>query len=578
MTVISDAGKNLRIFITTFAAAFVLALLLVPLPAMAESGGQEKISGLSPEEALVLGEKMYVHGVLPSGKPMQAMVQGDIPVEGSKFTCANCHQRSGFGSAEGTIKTPPIDGTRLYEPTSQFKGIPLKKHPTTPDAQPDQSFRPAYTDETLARVLLTGQDPSGRQINETMPKYFLNESDMAVMVYYLKHLSTGLQPGVSETGLRFATVVTEDVPQKDRETMLRLLDPYLKNWRISRNQERMARTEAFIREGATRDVRKFSLARWELKGPEETWREQLEAYYRKDPVFALLGGITTGDWAPIHRFCEDHRIPAIFPLTDFPVIAETNWYTLYLSKGLYQEGEAAARYLNSDRSLKKNAVVQVFRKNRKGLVLAKAFEETWTGLGRKAPKNVALDLDKALTRDFWKDLANRNKQSTILLWLEAKDFPDLEGLAKVKAVPRALFASFSLLGHAAYSLPEKQRGLVYLTYPYTLPKDSGRYRESVEKMIKDGESQGPDLFMGYKMQALRLALNGPLSMMRTYVYRDYFLEMIDETADLSMIPVPYPRLSFGPGQRYASKGCYIVQLGKGPEPELISRSEWVISD
>jgi len=38
----------------------------------------------------------------------------------------------------------------------------------------------------------------------------------------------------------------------------------------------------------------------------------------------------------------------------------------------------------------------------------------------------------------------------------------------------------------------------------------------------------------------------------------------------------FPRLTFGPGQRYASKGCYIVQLGKGEQQELIKKSEWII--
>jgi hypothetical protein len=38
----------------------------------------------------------------------------------------------------------------------------------------------------------------------------------------------------------------------------------------------------------------------------------------------------------------------------------------------------------------------------------------------------------------------------------------------------------------------------------------------------------------------------------------------------------FERLSFGPGQRYASKGCYIVQLSKGEKPGLIKKSDWVI--
>src|SRR6266498_4314797 len=97
-----------------FAAVLLMFCFSAPVPATAETAKPELIGGVTPEKALRLGEKMYREGILPSGEPMQAMVQGDIPVEGNKFTCANCHQRSGFGSSEGTVRTVPIDGTRLY--------------------------------------------------------------------------------------------------------------------------------------------------------------------------------------------------------------------------------------------------------------------------------------------------------------------------------------------------------------------------------------------------------------------------------------------------------------------------------
>ena len=57
-------------------------------------------------------------------------------------------------------------------------------------------------------------------------------------------------------------------------------------------------------------------------------------------------------------------------------------------------------------------------------------------------------------------------------------------------------------------------------------------------------------------------------------YRDYFLDVISMLGD--QIYPDYVRLSFGPGQRYASEGCYIVQLTKGPQPELVRKSDWVI--
>jgi hypothetical protein len=43
-----------------------------------------------------------------------------------------------------------------------------------------------------------------------------------------------------------------------------------------------------------------------------------------------------------------------------------------------------------------------------------------------------------------------------------------------------------------------------------------------------------------------------------------------------MVDSPYERLSFGPGQRYAAKGCHVVQLTSGHEPKLVRKGDWVI--
>ena len=51
---------------------------------------------------------------------------------------------------------------------------------------------------------------------------------------------------------------------------------------------------------------------------------------------------------------------------------------------------------------------------------------------------------------------------------------------------------------------------------------------------------------------------------------------IIDSSDLMGGGAPYERLSFGPGQRYAAKGCYIVQLTHGANPALVKKSDWVI--
>jgi hypothetical protein len=522
-----------------------------------------------------MGEAMYRTGILPSGEMMKAVVKSDVPVDGKMFTCTSCHLRSGFGTSEGTVRTPPISGNQLYSPLSRFKGVPMRGRQARP-GDPD-IYRPAYTDETLARVLLTGEDSAGRQINDIMPKYLLSDRDMGILVFYLKNLSSGLQPGISDTTLRFATIVTDDVPKEDRESMVGPLQFYLTNWRISKQMEQNMRSGAYVQEGTARDLRTLSLAIWELKGPSASWRGQLEDYYKKDPVFAVLGGIASDEWTPIHQFCEDHRIPAIFPITDFPVITDRDWYTLYLSKGFYQEGDAAAKYLHGRDDMTKDIkVLQVFKDEEPGRALSKSFQETWLNLGHKTPENIVLDRQESLTEDFWKKLANKLKHVVVLLWLDANDFPALDSLANDNNRPHMVFASSSLLGKRLYTVGEKERTSLYITYPYSLPEESQKYKKAIEASLRKNNIPIGNPDIAFKMYSLFSTLTGPLARMRSFAYRDYFLELIESTPDLSITPVVYPRLSFGAGQRYASKGCYIVQLTGGPNPGLVPRSEWVI--
>jgi len=58
------------------------------------------------------------------------------------------------------------------------------------------------------------------------------------------------------------------------------------------------------------------------------------------------------------------------------------------------------------------------------------------------------------------------------------------------------------------------------------------------------------------------------------LYRDHLLDIMSMQMDLTVRD--YERLGFGPGQRYASKGCHIIQLGPGTNPALLLRSEWVM--
>ncbi|HYQ47843.1 MAG TPA: hypothetical protein VEP69_02145, partial [Thermodesulfovibrionales bacterium] len=442
-------GKTHSLGSSVAIACMVIVLLLaVTVPVQAADKRSSPPAGLSREEALRLGERMYRDGILPSGDQMQAVVEGDMSVEGSMFTCAHCHMRSGLGSVEGTIISPPTNGAKLYRPRKSGQELTEKQRKHLPAYFQTPDTRPAYTDKTLAEVLQSGIDPAGKKLDPIMPRYLLTGRDLDILVYYLKNLSSELSAGVTETTLRFATVVSEGVSKDDRDAMLLPLKAYIRD-REAKAPYFKARTRSgLFPEEMDLSYRGLALATWVLKGPPETWSGQLSAYYQREPVFAILGGIVKGSWAPVHTFCEQNQIPCLFPVTDQPVISETDWYTQYLSKGPYREGEAAAKFIKDMNS----PVVQVFRNTDEGRSISRGFRETRKQLGLPPADEIMLNPAEKITEFFLKDRLSRYEKDIILVvWLNNKDIVQLFRAVQ-QSHSSTVMASATVLGEGLYLL------------------------------------------------------------------------------------------------------------------------------
>jgi hypothetical protein len=532
------------------------------------------VAGLPRAQALALGERMYREGILPSGEPMQALVSGDVPVAGTAFTCISCHVRSGVGSFEGGIVTLATNGAKLAQPRYwKFPNLSAEERKElrlqTPEA------RPAYTNQTLAHALQTGFDPTGRELNPVMPRYHLERQDMSILIHYLRSLSATLSPGADDTTLRFATVVTEEVSPEDQEAMLLPM----KNYVTRHNQYPTGfGNRMYLGVGGNEmsgSFRKLALSVWRLKGPPETWGRQLEAQLAKEPVFALLGGISYGDWKPIHDFCEAHKLPCLLPITDFPVISDTDWYTQYFSKGYYQEGQAAARYLRSlEVPVESSRVLQIIQGGLAGRDLSAGFQETWQELGQGAVKEIRLGKDEAVTPAVLRALLQREKPTALLLWTESGAYEAIEGLAGQANRPEFVFMSSRLLGTNLVGLPEKARPYTWITYPFRDPQDEPNVSKYANTLMAGLTRRDPQTRISTRVYSMIQILRQGLLDMDRNLYRDNFMDRIGMQADQTL--PDFLRLSFGPGQRYASKGCYIMQLSPGPAPQFIRKSEWVI--
>ncbi len=561
-------------------ACFVALLLSI---GFTSSFGESPEPSSISREMLQLGERMYRVGVLPSGKPMLSLIKGEPSVPGTTYACGGCHLRSGLGALEDNVYSPSVNGRKLFRPLYRFyKGIEQTQTPP---------LRPAYTDETLATVIRSGKDPAGRVLNDVMPRYILENRDAMILVNYLKSLSSQFSPGVTDTSLRFATIITDDAIPEERDAMLTSLKAFfrLANTKASSFKAPQTRVMAEImsrsnmpgpREFAKRN---FFLSQWVLKGPAETWRVQLEEYNRKEPVFALLGGITKGDWKPIHQFCEDNRIPCLFPNTDFPVISDKDWYTLYLSKGYYQEGESVARYLNiKDHMIKGKAIVQIVRASREGQALSVGFQQTWKDFGQQAPVTITLPPEKILDRDVLDQALSREKPAVLIIWDDSKALPALESIAEDKRRPESVFVSSRYMGNSIWTLREQIRDYTYITYPFSfspvVPPASMEQKPQYDPKMTLRQADIPLKDSATKIMQLTNYLTRLLTFwlmdMDGNYYRDYLLDVAGTMMD-QQYPL-YGRVSFGPVQRYASRGCYIVQLSKGDKPELVKKSDWEI--
>jgi len=535
---------------------------------------------LPQAEIMRLGERMYRDGILPSGQSMQAFIRGDVAVDSGAFSCSSCHVRSGLGSVEGGVVTPPTNGDKLYKP--------YRRPPSLNDI-PDRAGRyiyakttqerPAYTRATLAAALRDGVDPTGEVFNDIMPRYPLSESDMNILISYLEALSAAPSPGAAHEGFAFATIITDDVSAADRSVFMAPLDYFIDD----RNQQ-VKMYKDFIYFGYTPTVdmkyafRAAELEIWELKGPPTTWKKQLADYYAKKPVFAVLGGISNQPWQPIHEFCEAQRLPCLFPITDFPVISSNDWYTFYFNKGYAQEGEATARYLNRQEGLTDSTrILQIVQDTPAGRALADGFQQTWSEIGRPSVSTVTLTGTQLADPKQLARVVAEQKPEFLLLWSESGPLPGLPALLAQQGAPRQLFVSSTLLGKQTLTIPEATRDKVFISYPYRLtpyvgPRDGGS--DSKVPLLASSRDFGEKRISSRTLTMLIQSVYQGLNLLYDNLYRDYLLDLLSMQMD--RIVRDYERISFGPGQRYVSKGCYIIQLGPGAEPALIPKSEWVI--
>ncbi len=514
---------------------------------------------------LETGQAIYRDGVLPSGEPLRAEREAGLVTQGAQAACVNCHRRSGFGAQEGRSFIPPIAGPYLYRPRAGTA------HDTDlPFLGGMRGNRDPYTDVTLARAIREGVGADGKQMSYLMPHYALDDTAMSVLIDYLKQLPTRWAPGVGDKVLDFATIITPDADPVKRQGMLAVLQQYF----IDKNAAVRSESPALhsSRPMMFRVLRQWQLHVWELTGPPDTWEAQLDRKLVAEPVFAVLSGLGGSTWEPVHRFCERQALPCLFPNVELPVDAERDFYSVYFSRGVLLEAQLIARRLSEpSANSKPRRLIQIFRAGDVGEAGARALDATmksaqWVTVARGLkPGGTDRELGKALN--------DVRADDALVLWLRAADVSTLE---KVRPGTSNVYLSGLMGGLETMPLPAAWRPVSLLAYGFDLPVKRrvrldyplGWFRIRQIEVVSLQVQADTYLACGLLAETLK-------HMVDAFV-RDYLVERTESMLEHRVITGYYPRLTLAPGQRFASKGGYLVHFTEPAGLRIVADGDWIV--
>jgi hypothetical protein len=549
------AGLNKLIIRLASAALLIPAVAILPIRAAD-----------LPEASI--GESIYLHGMLAPDSPVVGARENGIPAKGADAACVNCHLRSGLGSREGELFIPPVTTDYLFHDPSHTGADAVLPYVES------MHRRSAYTPATLQRAIREGLDSEGRQLGYLMPRYALGDREMADLLAYLKKLSVHQSPGIADGVLHFATIVTPDADPVKRSGVLDVLQHYVTEYDsfpIGPQPRMWTSGKAAPAKSMYMAHLRWQLHVWQLEGPAESWRAQLEEHLKREPVFAVLSGLGGSNWAPVHQFCEEERVPCLFPNVEVPVVGEGGFYSLYFSRGVLLEADLIANRLGAEPKAEGLVVDQIYRRGDSGERAAQELAATLQTQGVKvrdhalAPGGKGKGLSAALH-----DAAGTQ---ALVLWLRSDDV----GALGTPPAHAKVFISGLMGGLEDTPLPAGWRESTYLALPLDVPSRRGvrldyplgwfhfRHIPIVAQQVQS------DTFLACTL------VSEVMKMLSDSYVREYVIEQLQGMLEHRLITGYYPHLALSYHERFASRGGYIAHFTPaGTGTRLVADGDWTV--
>jgi len=284
----------------------------------------------------------------------------------------------------------------------------------------------------------------------------------------------------------------------------------------------------------------------------------------------VISGVGGSDWGPVHRFCEHERLPCLFPNVQLPVVAERDFYPVYFSRGVLLEAELIQDRLQALGHVAPARVVQVFRKGDVGEAAARALRD---GTGRDSVRWVDQPLAEGEPSLVLRQAMEAVQPDDVLvLWLRNAD------LARLPGEPPAvdIFVSGLMGGLEDAPVPPRWRAPARITYPVDLPQS--RAMRLIQPLTWLRAQHIP--VVAERVQVDTYIACQVLSEAVGHAFADlvpdYLVEQIENMISVKLLDGFYPRLGLAPGQRFASKGGYIVRLSPTTGSPLTVDTNWTV--
>jgi hypothetical protein len=159
-----------------------------------------------------------------------------------------------------------------------------------------------------------------------------------------------------------------------------------------------------------------------------------------------------------------------------------------------------------------------------------------------------------------------------MLWLRPDD---LAALGDAPAAPSEVYLSGLMSGLENAPIPPAWRERIHMAYPFDLAERRrvrvdfalGWFRIRKIPVVATQVQADTYLALGLVSETLN-------HMVDTFV-RDYLVERIEDTLAHRIVTGYYPHLAMATGQRFASKGGYIVRFAEPQGTRVVAEQDWI---